>query len=164
VIAISEHRAAATPRTDREHSVHMPAGRDREALHAARKRKLVLRLDEHVHVRPLDADVHDPDPLAERCRDRRLAHRLVQRPPPHVPDRGDDPQDDVQRKLRLHQRPLLVPRARAAALRFATRSLALATAPEQLLLYVPLARSPRSRRPCHACLIVSLAATVNGET
>jgi len=81
----------------------MPAGGNREALHAARKRELVVRLDEHVHMVPLDADVHDPDPLAQRCRDRRLAHRLVQLSSTHVSNGLDHPHDDVQRKLRLYQ-------------------------------------------------------------
>jgi len=127
----------------------MPTGRDREALHPLREREVVLRLDEHVHVRPLDADVHDPDPFAQRRRDRRLAHGLVQRPPAHVSDGGNYPHDDVQRKLRLDQRPLLVTRSCTAPIRLAASSLALATAPEQLLLHMPPAGSLRPRRRCH---------------
>jgi hypothetical protein len=43
---------------------------------------LVVGFDEHVHVRTLDAYMHDPKPLAQRRADRGIAYRLVQLAPP----------------------------------------------------------------------------------
>ncbi|HEY0992774.1 MAG TPA: hypothetical protein VGD80_37225 [Kofleriaceae bacterium] len=86
----------------------MPRCRDLESLHAARKRQLVLRLDEQVHVRALKTDVDDPDPLADRCSDRRVAHRLVQLTAAQAADRGHDAQHDMKPLLGPDLRPLLV--------------------------------------------------------
>ncbi len=68
-----------------------------ESLHPARQRPRVLRLHHHMHMRPLQADVDDPDPLADRDHDRRLAHRPVHLPPPQTANLRHDAQHDMQR-------------------------------------------------------------------
>src|SRR5262245_39576387 len=78
VIAIGKYLAAAPPRASSQCRIDVPRRRDREALHSASEGRLVLSLDKHVDVVPLQADVDDPEPLAQRGGDRRLAHRLVE--------------------------------------------------------------------------------------
>jgi hypothetical protein len=48
-----------------------------ERAHPARRRTAALRLDEQVHVRALDAEVHDAEVLAPQHGDRGLADRHV---------------------------------------------------------------------------------------
>jgi hypothetical protein len=73
VIAVIEHLASPPPLAIPEHSIDVLRGRDHEPLHPLRQRRPVLGLDDHVHVIPLQADMHDPQPLAHRRRDRGLA-------------------------------------------------------------------------------------------
>jgi hypothetical protein len=142
--------------------VDVPRGRDQEALHAPRERALVGGFHQHVYVGPLDARMHDPDPLAHRGRDRRFAHGLVHRAAPQVADGGHDAHDDVQRVMWLERRPLLVPRSGTSALRLAPGALALAAMTEQLLLDMPLARPLRRR--LHMILIATPQCGVNGSS
>jgi hypothetical protein len=126
-----------------EHGVDIPRRRDLKALHASRERVLGLGLDEHVDMGSLQADVHDPKPLAQRSDDRRLAHRLVHLASSQAANTGDDSHHDVERVSRLDLRPLLMPRTSPCVLRLAPGSLALPAAAKELLLNVPLARSLR---------------------
>jgi hypothetical protein len=73
VIAVVEHLASPPPLALPERPIDVLRGRDHEPLHTLRERCLVLGLDDHVHVIPLQADVHDPEPLAHRRCDRGLA-------------------------------------------------------------------------------------------
>jgi hypothetical protein len=83
--------------------------------------------------------VDDAESLAQRCRDRRSTHRLVELSPPQIADRWHDAQGDVQCMSRFDHRSLLVMRTGASSLWLAARSLALAAAPEEVLLHVPFA-------------------------
>src|SRR5262245_52444552 len=112
-----------------------------------------------MHVRPLDAEMDDPEraclgdvQLALQYRERRLAKRLVQIALAQAADVLGDPQHDVNREPRLQDRPLLVCRASARfawaadplLLGFAAARFSLARAlsrdaaswPEQRLLHV----------------------------
>ena len=84
VVAVREHRAPAPQArlalADRR--VEVLGGRDLEALHAPGQRQLVIGLDQQVHVRALDAELHDAEVLAQRRGQRGLAERLVHAPPP----------------------------------------------------------------------------------
>jgi hypothetical protein len=77
VIAVGEHSPTPTPVPDGERAVDVPGSRDLEALHPPAQRLLVVGLDEQMNMRPLNADVHDADPLAQRRGDRRVPHSLV---------------------------------------------------------------------------------------
>ena len=147
VVAVSEDLAAPAPAVRREPRVDVARRRDLESLHAARERLGVLCLDEHVNVRALDADVHDPEALPERGGDRRFAQRLVHRTLAQVADGLDDAHHDVQRMIRPDRRSRAMTRARAAPARLPPGSLAPPAVAEQLLLHVPLPRfpSPRAR-------------------
>jgi hypothetical protein len=92
----------------------------------------------------LQADVYDPHALSERRDDRCLAHCLVHLASAQSSDVGNDTQHDMQRVPRLHLAPRVMRRARPAALWLASGALPLAALLEQLLLYMPLTRSPRS--------------------
>jgi hypothetical protein len=158
VVAVREHLAAAPLHAVSERGVDVPGRGDLEALHPAGKRSLVLGLDEHMHVGTLQADVHDPKPLAQRRGDRGVAHRLVQLAPPQAADRRRDPHHDVQRVIRLELRPRLVPFPRARTSGLSPGAAPLAAAPEQLLLDVsPVPRALRLRRP-HGSSITTRAA------
>jgi hypothetical protein len=145
MIAIGEYLAAAPPHTIAERGVDVPRGRDQEALHPAGERPGVLRLHEHVDVRPLQADVHDPEPLAHRRGDRGLAQRLVHPAPPQAPHRGHDPHHHMQRVVPLEGRPCLVPLPRPRSPRLSPGPAPLAATPEQLLLDMSLSRTLRRR-------------------
>jgi len=99
-----------------------------KALHPARKGELVLGLDEQVNMRALQADVHDPDALAQASGDRRVAHGLVQCSSPHVADGCHDAQHDVQCLIRPDLRTRLMRRPGTCALRLAPCSFALTAA------------------------------------
>ncbi|HEY6180260.1 MAG TPA: hypothetical protein VIX73_37720 [Kofleriaceae bacterium] len=86
----------------------------------------------------LQADMNDPESLAQRCRDRRLAHRLVHRTPPKTADGGHHAHHHVERMIRLELRPRLVALPGATPRRLSTSAASPATAPEQLLLHMPL--------------------------
>src|ERR1043166_2151194 len=60
VIPIGKHLAAAPPHAIAQRGVDVPRRGDREALHPTGQRSRVLGLDEQVHVRALQRDVHDP--------------------------------------------------------------------------------------------------------
>jgi len=81
VVAVGKHRASATPLAVAEDRIDVPRRRDLEALHAARELAGVVSLDEQVDVGALQADVDDPDPLADRGDDRRLSYRAVHQSP-----------------------------------------------------------------------------------
>ena len=90
--------------------------RDLEALHPRRQGLLVIGLDEQVNVRALDAQLHDPEPLAPGGGQRRLADRLIGQPAPQAPDRTHHAQRHVDRMPRLQVEPCLVRRPGACAL------------------------------------------------
>src|SRR4029078_12921428 len=93
---------------------------------------LVVGLDEQVYVVVLDAQMDDPEVLAPRRGQRRLANRPVDTAAAQVTYGADRPQGDVNRIACMEKRPRLVRRAGADALRRTTSTSALATAlPEQ---------------------------------
>ncbi len=69
----------------------------------------MLGLDEHVDMVSLQADMDDPDVLAERGGDRGTAHRLIQRTATEAADLRHDAHHDVQRLIGLEVRPPTVP-------------------------------------------------------
>jgi hypothetical protein len=152
VIAIHEHLAATPAISIAERSIDIPCGRDLESLHASSERLLVLRLGQHVNMRTLDADVNDPDPLAHRRRDGRVTNCAVQLGSTKATDLGQHAQHDVQHVPRLDLRPPLVSGPRTRTRRLASGTSALAAPPEQLLLYVPLARRFRPVRRHIFCI------------
>jgi hypothetical protein len=95
VISIGEHLAPPPALAISQRGVDVPRCGDLEALHPAGERGLVVGLDQHVHMSSLQADVDDPEPLAQRRRDRRIAHGLVQLAPPQAAHRRRDPHHDV---------------------------------------------------------------------
>jgi hypothetical protein len=109
----------------------MLGGRDLEALHPRRQGDLSVGLDDEVEVRALDAEVDDPEVLAARRGERRLADRLVGEPAAQVADVPDDAQHDVDRMPRGELGPYLVRRP-GPRLALATRA--------------PLAATLRGRR------------------
>jgi hypothetical protein len=155
VIPVGEHAAVAPLSAVTQRGVDVPRRRDQEALHAASERSRVISLDDHVHVRALQRDVYDPEPLAQRRGDRRCAHGLVHRAPPQAAHLRHDPHHDVQRVVRLECLPGRVPLSGAYALWLPSCTAPLAAPPEQLLLDMPLARSLRLRR--HARFIITIA-------
>jgi hypothetical protein len=109
VVAVGKHRSSPPPIcVDPEHRIDIPGSRNLESLHPARKGELVLCLHQHVNMRPLNADVHDPHPFAQRRNDRRVTHGLVERASTHVPDNRHDAHHDMQRVARLDGLSLLV--------------------------------------------------------
>jgi hypothetical protein len=110
MVAVREHRPAPPgPRlalADRR--IEVLGRRDLKSLHPRRQRLLVLGLDQQVHVVSLDAELHDPEVLAQRRGQRRLADRLVHAPPPQVADRVHRSQRHVHGIPRMQVRPLLV--------------------------------------------------------
>src|SRR5262245_49196639 len=161
MIAVGEYLSAAAPEsTVAEGSIDIPRCRDLESLHTARERSLVVRLDQHVNMVALQADVRDPDPLADRGDDRCCADRLVHVPSTQTAHGRHDAQHDVKRMTQLDVRPRLVRRSRSLALRLAPGSLALAAILEQHLLNVSLAHAARPRH-CHTRLLVTMVVIVN---
>jgi hypothetical protein len=55
----------------------------------------VIGLDEQMNMRALQTDVHDPELLAQRRRDRGVAQRLVHRASPQAPDLRRNSHHDV---------------------------------------------------------------------
>jgi hypothetical protein len=108
--------------------------------------------------------VADAEPFAPlggaRRRDRGRPHRLVDLSPPQVPDVGHRPQHDMQQVLVIHLIALLVRRPSTTMHRLAPGTLALAAAPEQVLLHMALARTSRPRRHRHL-FIATLETTGN---
>ena len=101
VIAIGEHGSStAIGLVAADGGVEVLGSRDLEALHARRQGGLVVGLDDEVEMRALDAEVDDPEVLAARRGERRLADRLVGEPSPQVADVSDDAQHDVDRMSR----------------------------------------------------------------
>jgi hypothetical protein len=146
VIAVREHGTPPAPALLSQGRVDVPGRRDLEPLHASGERPLVLGLDQQVDVAALQADMDDADPLADGGDDRGLAEGAIHLAPAQAADGGHHAQDHVQRMVRLDLGPPLVRRPGALALGLATRALALATVGEQLLLHVPLPRTPRPTR------------------
>jgi hypothetical protein len=145
MITIGEHRAPP-PRPGlalADRRVEVFRGRDLKPLHPRRQRALVIGLDEQVHVRALDAEVHDPEVLAPSGRERSFADRSVRESAAQISDRTDDPQDNMHRIPGRKLGPRLVRRARPTALGFAASAAPLTTArleQHQLLgLYAPRA-------------------------
>src|ERR1043166_2221914 len=140
--------------------IDIPRHRDLKPLHSPGKCLAVLRLGEHMNVRPLDAQMHDPEPLAHRGHDRRRSHPLVHRPPTKTPDGVDHPHHHMQRVIRLDHRPSVMPFSSSLRLRLPPCPLALPAVPEQLLLHVSLARPLRPRR-LHLLCITPASSHVN---
>src|SRR5215475_12036147 len=111
-------------------------------------------------MRPLNADVHDPEPLTNRSHHRRIAHCLVHGSSSQIPDGIHHPHHHVERMSWLDHRPRVVLRARPLSLRLPTRTLALPAPPKQLLLHMPLALSLRPRR-FHLPSITIISSHVN---
>ncbi|HMG54572.1 MAG TPA: hypothetical protein VK601_13840 [Kofleriaceae bacterium] len=138
MVAIGEHRAPPTRSgaalADR--CVEVLGGRDLKALHAMRERALVVGLDQQMDVGALDAEMNDPEVLAPRGDERRLAHRMVDAAAAQVADGAHHPQHDVHGIPRVEKRPLLVRRAGPQALRWPTGTAPLAAAllPQHQLL------------------------------
>src|SRR5579872_1613779 len=110
MIAIGEHDTATT-RTRlalADRRVEVLGRRDLEALHPPRQRAAVVRLDDQMHVRALDAEVDNMEVVAPRGGERGLADRLVDAAPAQVADGADDPQCDVNGIPRMEERSLLV--------------------------------------------------------
>jgi hypothetical protein len=160
VITIGKHLAAAPARTLSERGVDVPRRRDCEALHPAGERHLVIGLDEQVNMRALQADVDDPEPLAQRRGDRGVAQRLVHRAPPQAPHLRRHPHHDVQRMVRLELRPRFMSLAGTCAPGLPPCTAPLAAAPKQLLLSSPPRLATRPRRP-HTISITTTARPVN---
>ena len=110
VVAVRKHRASTTlPRSIlADRSIEVLGRRDLKALHSRRQRALVVGLDEQMQMIALDAEVHDPEVLASRGRQRRLAHCFVCRAAAQVVDVTHDAQDHVHRvpRLQLGPRPV----------------------------------------------------------
>jgi hypothetical protein len=104
------------------------------------------RLSARESARPGASPSPEHDRQHPRRGDGRVADRLVQLAPAQAAHLPNDPDHHVQRMVRLERRPRLVALPRACALRLPARAAPLAATPEQLLLHVPLARSPRLRR------------------
>ena len=78
----------------------MLRGRDPERLHALREREAVARLDEHVDVRALDAELDDVKALLELPHgDQRLANRVKDGRLAQGSDRCMGAHDDVSRPV-----------------------------------------------------------------
>jgi hypothetical protein len=86
----------------------MLGGRYLEALHPQRQRTLVVSLDQEMDVRSLQAEVHDPEVLTARSRERRFTDRLIRAPPAQIADCIDHAQYDVNRIPSMEKWPLLV--------------------------------------------------------
>jgi hypothetical protein len=99
-----------------------------------------------MNVRPLDAQMDDPESLAQRCGDRGIAHGLVQFPSPHIADLPHHAHDDMQRMIRLDRLAPGMGRASPRLPGLAPGSVPLPAMPKQLLLHMPLPRPPRPRR------------------
>jgi len=139
VIAIGEHAAAPRLRVATKRLVDVLRRGDREALHAARERRFVLGLDEHVDVLSLQADMDDAQPFAPRRGDRCRADRLVHVAAAQAPDCRADTHHDMQRMVRLEIRARLMPLAGANPARLSSGTSPLAAAAKQRLLDMPLA-------------------------
>ncbi|HWU90585.1 MAG TPA: hypothetical protein VN253_25140 [Kofleriaceae bacterium] len=96
--------------------------RDREPLHASRKRVLVICLDDEMDVVRLDAHVHDPEILALRCNDRRLAELQVHVAAAQAADISDHTDRDVDWVAPVVRRARLVALARPLAAGWTTGS------------------------------------------
>ena len=92
------------------------------------ERVLVVGLDDQMHVRALEAEVHDAKVFAQRGRQRGLADRLPDAAAAQAADRADRAEHDVHRVPRMQERPLLVRLARSLALRRPAGTAPLATA------------------------------------
>ena len=140
VVAVGEHHAPpARPRlalADRR--VEVLGSRDLEPLHSAGQHALVAGLDQQVDVRPLDAELHDAEVLAQRRGQRGFPDRLVHAAAAQVADGAHDPQDHVNRVPGMQERPLLVRRAGPLAVRRPAGPAPLATArlPQRKLLWL----------------------------
>src|SRR5262249_32655098 len=119
VIAEREDVAAASP----QRAVEPLRGGDREALHAARERALVVGLDEQVQVIRLDADVDDAVVGAREAPRQRAADRAVRAELAEVADLARDAQDDVHGMPRRHLGARAMARIAAPARRLAPRPL-----------------------------------------
>src|ERR1043166_863639 len=143
VIPIAEYLPSSWPRAITQRSIDILRRRDLEALHAACECALVVRLCQHVHVVALQAHVNDPESLAPRGDDRRIAQRLVHVPPSQAAHRRHDSHHDVQPVLSLEVRPRLVPLPRP-------RTARLSPAPRRL--------PPRRNSDCWTCRLRDIAA------
>ena len=147
MVAIGEYRAppsrARLALADRR--VEVLGSGDLEALHSRCERRLVMRLHQQVHVRALDAELHDPEVLAPRGGQRGFADRLVDAAPPQIADGGDHPQRHVDRVTGVEIRPRLVRRPGPLPFRRTTCTAPLAAAlleQYQLFALLTLLASP----------------------
>ena len=115
VVAVGKDLASPPSCPVAKRRIDMSRCRDLEPLHPARERVLAVGLDQHVHVVSLQADMNDPESLAQRGGDGRMAYRLVQLPAPQATDRRHHAQHDVQRVIGLELRPPCVTHASARA-------------------------------------------------
>jgi len=114
MIAIRKHRPSpARPGpvlADRR--IEVLGRRDLKPLHPRGERALVVSLHQQMQMIALNAQVHDPEVLAPRRRQRGLANCLVRRASAQIADRTDDTQDHVHRVPRLELGPHSVRRTR----------------------------------------------------
>ena len=162
VIAIGEHLAAAAPRAIAQRGVDVPGRRDRETLHPEAMRHLVLGLDHQVHVRALQRDVNDAEPLAKRCGDGGVAQRLIHLASPQASDLRCHSHHHVQCVIRLEVRSGLMAFAGSRTLGLASGTAPLPTTAEQILLDMPLPwKAPLRLRRRHGWLIIMHTPHVN---
>jgi hypothetical protein len=159
VIAIGEHLAAAPPPAVSQRSVDVPRRGDLKSLHPSAERRLVIGFHQHMHVVALQADMNDPEPLAKRGGDRRIAYRLVHFTPPKTSDGRYHSHHHMQRVIRPEVRSRLVALPGMTRLRLSPGTAPLPAAPEQLLLHMPL--SLASRLPHHDVTVIMSVRTVN---
>src|SRR5690348_1538074 len=105
MISIAEHLAAPRLGAVTERRIDVLRRGDLETLHAASERDLVLRLDKHMEVAALQADVDDTKSFAPRRGERCIAHGLVHVAPPQAAHCRHDAHRHVKRMVRLELWP-----------------------------------------------------------
>jgi len=144
MVTVREHSAGAAPADAlANRPVDVTRRRDLEAPHALRQRRPIVGLDEQVDVVALDRHMDDPEVIAPRCGERRLAHRVIRVTTAQVLDPVGDPERHVDGVSRIVDRSGLVPLARPRTLRGPTCPPALAAAGLQRKLGLSLLARPR---------------------
>src|SRR3954463_11209313 len=122
-----------------------------EALHALREGATAPCFDHQMHMRALDADVHDPEVGATKRRDHCLAKSVVGIEPAKALNLFEGADRDLHGLARLERRTTRVRRTRPLGKARASRACALSTAALAVLvdlwqveLNVTLARSSHS--------------------
>lgn len=93
MVSIAEDATAAAP----HHRVDAPREADAEALHATRERRLVARLDDHVHVVALNREVDDAELAARAFGAEGVSDAREAALTPEVPDLRVHAERDVER-------------------------------------------------------------------